>query len=801
MKNKSLQFKLFFLVMFCLGFFVAIQNASAATEVVHTIKPSGQGGDYTTLAAWEAGEQRDLTAADEIAVAQIDGNWSAPDTTQVSINGWTTDATRYIKIYTTETARHGGKWDNAKYRLSLTASATYYYGLRNYEDYVRVDGLQIDISGGASAENMAFYSGGVNASDIRLSNNVIKCSITTGTANRGIAIGDTDTVASIWNNIIYNLNFNATSRGIEIVANTAYLYNNTLVDNTQGIGISGGAAIAKNNIVKGSGNTNSYIGTFAAGTDYNATDGTDNIGQGTNNRISQAFAFANEANDDFHLANSDTAAKNAGADLSADANLPFNTDIDGQSRPAGSAWDIGADEQMGAVLQSGAQKAGSLTNGLVMYQSFDGADVSGTNAYDRSGLGNNGTISGATAAIGKRGQALSFDGNDSISLSNDVSAYLNMTNGSITFWYKTNSSSGASDRIFSFINNGDMLEVRTGDSDHLVLESQVDYGAYHNVVASIPNIATDNDWHYAVASWDVNGGSETLALTIDGVRTTDSDAIATPSAYGGTAYVGSAYGVQDFWNGSIDEFRVYERVLSADEIGDLYRLGQEKINMSLTDKNTSGLVGMWSFDGPNMDWSQATAEARDISGNGNHGDVVGPTVTTGKTGQALNFNGTTDYVRITDDSEIEGLTQLTVSAWVKSAIPNKAVGTNYIINDHDSSSFYLAWTQGEDVSFHVYNNAAANGGGQYSDGILDTNWHHVVGVYNGTDIRVYVDNVLGDVVGTWSDPIRTTSSSLDISSSGASWNGKIDEVRIYSRALSASEIGDLYRLGQAKIKR
>ena len=44
-----------------------------ATEIVHTIRASG--GDYTTLSAWEAAQQRDLVAADEIAVAECYNDW------------------------------------------------------------------------------------------------------------------------------------------------------------------------------------------------------------------------------------------------------------------------------------------------------------------------------------------------------------------------------------------------------------------------------------------------------------------------------------------------------------------------------------------------------------------------------------------------------------------------------------------------------------------------------------------------------------------------------------------------------
>ncbi|MCK4946439.1 MAG: hypothetical protein KAS59_09275, partial [Alphaproteobacteria bacterium] len=123
---------------------------------------------------------------------------------------------------------------------------------------------------------------------------------------------------------------------------TYYLYNNTLIDNYLGINIGAGTAAAKNNIVKGSGDTNAYAGTFAAGTDYNATDGTDDIGEGTNNKTEQTFSFVNETIDNFHLASDDAAARDSGTDLSGDTDLSVSDDIEGDTRLLG-VWDIGAD--------------------------------------------------------------------------------------------------------------------------------------------------------------------------------------------------------------------------------------------------------------------------------------------------------------------------------------------------------------------------------------------------------------------------------------------------------------------------
>ena len=72
-----------------------------ATTVTKIVDPdNGTGTDYTSLSAWEAGMQKDLVSADEISVAKCRCTGGTADTTAFSINGWTTDATRYIKIWT-----------------------------------------------------------------------------------------------------------------------------------------------------------------------------------------------------------------------------------------------------------------------------------------------------------------------------------------------------------------------------------------------------------------------------------------------------------------------------------------------------------------------------------------------------------------------------------------------------------------------------------------------------------------------------------------------------------------------------
>lgn len=99
--------------------FTTASAPGPGSETVSLIRQdcTGFSNCYTSLAAWGAAfgginfaasgcALGNLVCANKIAVAQIDGPWSSSDTTAVTIDGWTTDATRYVRIYTTPAARH-----------------------------------------------------------------------------------------------------------------------------------------------------------------------------------------------------------------------------------------------------------------------------------------------------------------------------------------------------------------------------------------------------------------------------------------------------------------------------------------------------------------------------------------------------------------------------------------------------------------------------------------------------------------------------------------------------------------------
>ncbi|MBN1887392.1 MAG: hypothetical protein JW850_05360, partial [Thermoflexales bacterium] len=333
---------------------VLIADEDVADEDVGVIRQdctgySGPYNCYTSLSAWEAAyggidfgthPQGDLVGADKIAVARIEGTWTQADTTPLNLGGWTTDAGHYIHIYTTSEARHDGTAGSG-YRLVTTDSGS----LSSSVAYFRLEGLEIH---GLYAGSPIYLRPGAGIDgDIRLSHNLIHGNgLDSGS---GIDIYDYDGISMVWNNIIYDVGNPGYTAGIQTMRGTTYVYNNTIVDIISGYAIrNGGTMVVKNNLTEAP--NDDFYGTFYPGSDFNASS--DDTAPGFHSRRDQSFSFVNRAGDDFHLASTDTGARNHGTALSSDAHIPIADDVDGDARPSAwlgtgsGGWDIGADEAM-----------------------------------------------------------------------------------------------------------------------------------------------------------------------------------------------------------------------------------------------------------------------------------------------------------------------------------------------------------------------------------------------------------------------------------------------------------------------
>ncbi|MEM2922117.1 MAG: LamG domain-containing protein, partial [Candidatus Bathyarchaeia archaeon] len=196
----------------------------------------------------------------------------------------------------------------------------------------------------------------------------------------------------------------------------------------------------------------------------------------------------------------------------------------------------------------------------------------------------------------------------------------------------------------------------------------------------------------------------------------------------------------------------------------------------------------------------AGSTVRDISGFNNNGSVSGATWSTGRTGGALSFDGIDDYI---DMGNIPlwnlSSTSHTFTVWFKvPSLPSDTYprllsrytggtpGAGYVIYMEEATGKIVV-TERADGGDHLFIKSSLS--------YIDEKWHFLVFTVN-TDTRIgylYVDNVL---VGsdTYAGNLIDYNDALYIGGRGTSnsWYGFIDEFRIYTRALSGSEITDLY---------
>lgn len=207
----------------------------------------------------------------------------------------------------------------------------------------------------------------------------------------------------------------------------------------------------------------------------------------------------------------------------------------------------------------------------------------------------------------------------------------------------------------------------------------------------------------------------------------------------------------------------------------------------------------------NFDEGQGTT-LFDQSGNSYNGVLQnGPLWTTGKHGSALSFDGVNDYVSLGDIAQADGLTAITVSLWVNFANAGSATYETHFIDKSgcngypDSGPWELgaALTSSHKAEFVIYPQGGSPAtfifSGASSTTVDDAKWHFITGRYDGSELSIWVDGVQENAVYVPNLTLNTTTYGLDIGGhcNGASpyfFAGSIDDVRLYDRALSASEI-------------
>src|SRR5262245_13598404 len=213
------------------------------------------------------------------------------------------------------------------------------------------------------------------------------------------------------------------------------------------------------------------------------------------------------------------------------------------------------------------------------------------------------------------------------------------------------------------------------------------------------------------------------------------------------------------------------------------------------DGNT-GLVAHYPFNG----------NANDASGSGNHGTVVGADLAADRFGtpaRAYLFGNNpahgaqaTDYIQIADSVSLRPQGGITLAAWINTSDSQgrAIVGKQFGGGLEDS---YLLWYNVGTLWFTLYPFGSASVSAPIPT--LGT-WHHVAGTWDGATVRLYVD---GTQVASqpFAGPNQYDNSPVVIGADNDNaddlpddgWNGFIDDVRIYNRALSEDDLRELIR--------
>jgi len=230
----------------------------------------------------------------------------------------------------------------------------------------------------------------------------------------------------------------------------------------------------------------------------------------------------------------------------------------------------------------------------------------------------------------------------------------------------------------------------------------------------------------------------------------------------------------------------------------------------IDDLNTSAffdwnysLRGYWSFDYYN------STGIFDNSTYNNFGTfqsgLNASNITTGKYGNALKFDGFNDYLDCSNDSEFGITTNLTIEAWINGTNKQNISQNIYVVAKPFSYGLRVYNDTGNpNVGMIIRNSSNSSWYGlDTGANVLDSNWHQLVGVYNGSAIKIYIDGVLNKTSSPIIDTIFVSTDILRIgsyTSNYGNFNGIIDEVRLYNRALSSEEINASYNNGLYRLK-
>jgi hypothetical protein len=386
----------------------------------------------------------------------------------------------------------------------------------------------------------------------------------------------------------------------------------------------------------------------------------------------------------------------------------------------------------------------------------------GITAADDTGNGHDGTLINSPSWVtGKIGGALQFDGTNYVSIPDDTA--LDISEGTWEAWIKFDQKPSDAGHLMNPVAKQEQYWIHASSDDSI--QAKISVGSTRYIATTGADYILTGVWYHVACTYD----QATLKLYIDGELVAENTAPSGPiDASDPILAVGTWSTPTDYFKGVIDEVRIWDRALTADEV-----------------KTHQCLVGEWDFN------EDSTTDAYDSSGFENHGTIYGATQDSGFCGSLL-FDGISDYIEVPDDPSLDfgPNDDMTIEAWIKTTSSNEIVISKrgdsshtdawtdlYVLwmNPAGKAVFYLRESLSPNIAVYAYSTTSIN----------DGDWHHIMGVRDTTAgvARIYVD---GFLEAEESDPTADLSNNdplwigkQTVLTTAGHWEGNIDEVRIW----------------------
>lgn len=414
------------------------------------------------------------------------------------------------------------------------------------------------------------------------------------------------------------------------------------------------------------------------------------------------------------------------------------------------------------------------TNGVALYTlDYDASDASGL--YD--GVPTN-------VEFGVGGQinyGAGFNGSSSYIDIDNISGISGASSEvSISTWFNFSGASG--DRFIISLRDGCLAEIgfNSGYSPRK-LEFKIFDGGNKTVLVD-ESLITNNNWHHIVLTAESGG---LLTAYLDGVSqgTTSIGTISNVTqnnTIGGYNISGTVFG---YFDGLIDQVRIFSKALNQTEVSTLYA------ETACVYTCTTDTV---DYPTTNVAYYKLDNSAEDETGTYD-GTATNVNYTFGRFGQAAVFNGSSS--KITTSLDFDTLTDYTISMWIKIDVTPSA--TDFFAGTVSGASalngFYIGNEPDNEIRFYERNASTTITVLKSTDTINVGSWNHIVAIRDGNTNYLYINNGTPVSVSNGSISHNENFTLGKAGSYGAGlFDGDIDQVRIFSSALTSTQVESLY---------